>query len=87
MKIYYALIGGVIDQKSPSRMGAWGFDSREKLLEERRVVEKELREVIKDLLNEGYELEVYGGDVFDNEAQVFARYDFIRDSDALIILL
>ena len=85
MKIYYALIGGVIDQRSPSRMGAWGFDSREKLLEERRVVEKELREVIKDLLNEGYELEVYGGDVFDNEAQVFARYDFIRGSDALMI--
>ena len=37
--------------------------------------------MIKDLLNEGYELEVYGGDVFDNEVQVFARYDFIRDSD------
>ncbi|MGC9009545.1 MAG: hypothetical protein ACP5I7_02895 [Sulfolobales archaeon] len=85
MKIYYAIVGGVVENKAPERMGAWGPQTIPELLKEKSLIDSEIRGVVSELISEGYELELYGGHVFNNEREVFEKSRIIQESDVIII--
>ncbi len=78
-------MGGVVEDKSPEKMGAWGPQTHLDLLREKSLIDSEIRTVLSELSFEGYELEVVGGEIFNNEKEVFEKSRDIQDSDALII--
>ena len=85
LNVYYAIVGGVVEGKSPTRMGAWGFQTSKELLDERSAVSKEITDVVNNLRSEGYNIDVFGGDIFDSENEVFAKSNDIMKADALVI--
>jgi hypothetical protein len=85
IRVYYAIVGGVVEDKSPLKMGAWGFQSRRELLNEKLTIERELQEVITELKSGGCHVEIYGGEIFDSEVEVFSKSEEIKRSDALLI--
>lgn len=83
LKLYYAIAGGPLGEKPPS--GAWGLQTRNELLKELDVIRKELIEIINRLRNEGYEINISGGEIFNHEIEVFAKSNEIMSSDSLLI--